>query len=201
MPDQNSSDVSRRDFLKLSGAVAGTAVAAEFAGFGLDTTAVQASALAAPVKKGKEVTSICPYCAVGCAQIVTVDDAGKIIDIQGHPDSPNNQGALCPKGAATYQLVVNPLRLTKVKHRAPGSDKWEDMSLDDAMKRIAELVKKTRDENFQEFADVGGRRKRVNNTLAIASLGGSTMDNEWNYIWGKLTRTLGMVWIENQARI
>ena len=200
MPDGNGKGISRRDFLKLSGAAAGTAVAAELIGFGMDTTSVQATAKNVPIKKGKEVPSVCPYCAVGCGQIVTVND-GKIIDIQGNPDSPVNEGTLCPKGAATYQLAVNPLRWTKVKHRAPGSDHWEDMSLDDAMNRIAQLAKQTRDVNFNEFQDVGGTRKRVMNTYAIASLGGATMDNEWNYIHQKLMHALGVVYLENQARI
>jgi len=201
MPDAKNNLISRRDFLKLSAGVAGSTVAAELIGLGLDTPSVYAGVSAVPIKKGKEVASVCPYCAIGCGQIVTVDDKGKIIDIQGHPDNPNNQGSLCPKGAATYQLAVNPQRLQKVLYRAPFSDKWEEKPLDWAMDRIAELTKKTRDDTFQEFAQVGDKRKRVMNTLAIASLGGSTMDNEWNYIWGKLLRSLGVVWIENQARI
>lgn len=201
MPDQNGSGVSRRDFLKLSGVAAGTAVAAELVGFGVDTAPVQASALTAPMKKGKEVPSICPYCAVGCGQIVMTNEQGKIIDIQGNPDSPVNEGTLCPKGAATYQLVVNSLRWTTVKYRAPGSDKWEDKPLDWAMDRIAQLTKDTRDKNFNEFEMVGGNRKRVMNTYAVASLGGATMDNEWNYVQQKLMHALGVVYLENQARI
>lgn len=198
--------VSRRDFLKISGAAAGTAVAAELIGFGVDTAPVQASALSAPIKKGKEVPSVCPYCAVGCGQIVMTNDQGKIIDIQGNPDSPVNEGTLCPKGAATYQLAVNSLRWTKVKHRAPGSDKWEDMSLEDAMTRIAQLTKDLRDKNFNETVDIpaaggGTVKKKVMNTYAIASLGGATMDNEWNYIHQKLMHALGVVYLENQARI
>ena len=198
--------ITRRQFLKISTGAVGTVVAAEVAGFGLDTGAVQARALGVPIKTGKQVPSICPYCAVGCGQIVTVNDAGKIIDIQGNPDSPINQGTLCPKGAATYQLVMNDLRWTKVKHRAPGSDHWEDMTLDVAMNRIAQLVKQTRDANFNEFQDMpdgkgGTVKKRVMNTYAIASLGGATMDNEWNYSHQKLMHALGVVYLENQARI
>lgn len=200
MSDHKGTNISRRDFLRGAAGMAGGAVAAELIGFGLDTRNVQASSLNVPIKKGKEVPSVCPYCAVGCGQIVTVNE-GKIIDIQGNPDSPVNEGTLCPKGAATYQLAVNPLRWTKVKHRAPGSDHWEDMSLDDAMNRIAQLAKQTRDVNFNEFQDVGGTRKRVMNTYAIASLGGATMDNEWNYIHQKLMHALGVVYLENQARI
>jgi len=198
--------VTRRQFLKISTGAVGTVAAAELVGFGLDTSVVQARALGIPIKTGKQVPSICPYCAVGCGQIVTVNDAGKIIDIQGNPDSPINQGTLCPKGAATYQLVMNDLRWTKVKHRAPGSDHWEDMTLDAAMNRIAQLVKQTRDANFNEFQDMpdgkgGTVKKRVMNTYAIASLGGATMDNEWNYSHQKLMHALGVVYLENQARI
>jgi formate dehydrogenase major subunit len=143
---------------------------------------------------------------VGCAQIVTVNDAGKVIDVQGHPESPINQGTLCPKGAATYQLAINDLRLTKVKYRAPGSDHWEDKPLDWAMNRIADLVKKTRDANFNKYQDIpDGKgktvKKRVMNTYAIASLGGATMDNEWNYAHQKLMHALGVVYLENQARV
>jgi formate dehydrogenase major subunit len=175
--------VTRRQFLKISTGAIGTVAAAELVHFGLDTSVVQARALSVPIKTGKQVPSICAYCAVGCATIVSVDDAGKIIDIQGNPDSPINQGTLCPKGAGSFQLHVNPLRWTKVKHRAPDSDHWEDMTLDAAMERIAQLTKATHDANFNVTQDVpdgkgGTVTKRVMNTYAVASLGGSTMDNE-----------------------
>ena len=207
MPYSTDVNPSRRTFLKgAAGVVSGT-VFAELAGLGVDMSALAAKAGDVPIKRGKEVASICPYCAVGCGQIVMVDSAtGKILDIQGNPDSPINQGTLCPKGAATYQLVVNPQRWTKVKYRAPGSDRWEDKPLDWAMERIAELVKKTRDDNFNEFQEMpdtkgGTVRKRVMNTYAIASLGGATMDNEWNYVHQKLMHAVGVVYLENQARI
>jgi formate dehydrogenase major subunit len=199
-------DASRRKFLKISAGAAGATVAVEAASLGLNASAVQAHSSGIPIKQGKQVPTVCPYCAVGCGQIATVSSDGKIIDIQGNPDSPVNQGTLCPKGAATYQLVVNPLRWTKVKHRAPGSDKWEDMSLEEAMNRIAQLTKQTRDANFNETQDLpdgkgGTVKKRVMNTYALASLGGATMDNEWNYIHQKLMHALGVVYLENQARI
>lgn len=198
--------LSRRRFLKISAGAIGSAVAADMAGLGFDTGAVRAYALSVPIKTGRQVPSVCPYCAVGCAQIVMADDKGRIIDIQGNPDSPINEGTLCPKGAATYQLAVNELRWTKVKYRAPGSDHWEEKPLDWAMNRIAELTKKTRDANFNEFQDMpdgkgGTVSKRVMNTYAIASLGGATMDNEWNYLHQKLMHGLGVVYLENQARI
>ena len=161
----------------------------------------------------REVPSICPYCAVGCAQLVAVRD-GKIVNIEGNPDSPINRGTLCPKGAATYQLAVNPNRVTQVWYRAPGAKDWDKTkTLDWAMEQIAQRVKATRDATFRETADkdLDGNplrdakgnptTKRVNHTLAIGSLGGATMDNEWNYVQAKLTRALGVVYLENQARI
>jgi len=198
--------LTRRQFLKISTGAVGTIIVTEMADLGLNTAAVQAQALSIPIKTGKQVPSICPYCAVGCGQIITVGDTGKIIDIQGNPDSPINQGTLCPKGAATYQLVTNDLRWTTVKYRAPGSDHWEDKPLDWAMSRIAELVKQTRDANFNQSQDMpdgkgGTVNKRVMNTYAIASLGGATMDNEWNYVHQKLMHAMGVVYLENQARI
>lgn len=207
MPDSTEVSPSRRTFLKGAAGVAAGTVFAELAGLGVDMSALAAKAGDVPIKRGKEVASLCPYCSVGCGQIVMVEAAtGKILDIQGNPDSPINQGTLCPKGAATYQLGVNPLRWTKVKYRAPLSDHWEEKPLDWAMERIAQLVKKTRDANFNEFQEMpdpkgGTARKRVMNTYAIASLGGATMDNEWNYIHLKLMHALGVVYLENQARI
>jgi formate dehydrogenase major subunit len=156
---------------------------------------------------------------VGCGQIVSVrknekTNRDEIINIEGNPDSPISQGTLCPKGAATFQLAVNPNRITKVWYRASGAKEWDrTKTLDWAMDRIAERVKDTRDRTFVEraktdkygnpFKDKDGKEveKLVNNTLAIASLGGATMDNEWNYIQCKLMRALGVVSIENQARI
>ena len=195
--------VDRRRFLKLSVGTLGATAAAEVAGFRLDASAAEA---AVPIKTGKQVPSVCPYCSVGCGQIVMVEEGGRIIDIAGNPDSPINDGTLCPKGAATYQLVNNDQRWTTVKYRAPGSDHWEEKPLDWAMERIAQLVKQTRDATFNEFRDLpdgkgGTAKKRVMNTTALASLGGATIDNEWNYAQQKLMHALGVVSIENQARI
>jgi formate dehydrogenase major subunit len=154
----------------------------------------------------KEVPSVCPYCAVGCGLLISVHN-DQVINIEGNPDSPINAGTLCPKGAATFQLAVNPNRVTKVWYRAPGATEWDKTkTLDWAMDRIAQRVKETRDATFQETwttQDAQGERveRRVNHTLAIASLGGATMDNEWNYVQAKLMRALGVVTIENQARI
>jgi formate dehydrogenase major subunit len=147
----------------------------------------------------KVVPSICPYCSVGCGQLIHVRD-GKIINIEGNPESPINGGTLCPKGAATYGLLVNPARVTTVKYRAPYSDRWEDRPLDWAMERIAQLVKATRDAGYEEKDPESG--KTLNRCVNIASLGGATLDNEENYCIKKLFGAgLGMIWIENQARI
>ena len=143
-------------------------------------------------------TSICPYCAVGCAQLIYAK-GNDIIHIEGDPRSPINQGTLCPKGAVTLGWVQNPQRLMKVKYRRPYSDHWEEVSLDWAMERIAQLVKRTRDETFVEKLPNG---TIVNHTVGMAELGGATLDNEENYLIKKLLcGGLGMVFIENQARI
>ncbi len=149
--------------------------------------------------RGADVTvSVCPYCAVGCSQLVYTK-AGKIIDIEGNDDSPINGGTLCPKGAATYGLIDNPLRLTTVKYRPPYGTRWEDRPLDWAIDRIARLAKQTRDQTYEE-RDADG--KTVNRTLGIGHLGGATLDNEENYLIKKLfTAGLGIVAVENQARI
>jgi formate dehydrogenase major subunit len=142
--------------------------------------------------------SVCPYCAVGCSQLVYHRD-GKVLSIEGNYESFINGGTLCPKGSATYGLVVNPRRVTTTKYRAPGSDHWEDVSLDWAMERIAQLTKKARDESYVHQTPDG---KTVNRTTGVAHLGGATLDNEENYLIKKLFGAgLGMVYIENQARI
>jgi formate dehydrogenase major subunit len=140
---------------------------------------------------------ICPFCAVGCSQRIYVKD-NQIIDIEGNPESPISAGHLCPKGAATYQLVNNPNRPTKVLYRAPRSDHWEERPLDWAMDRIARLVKQTRDADFQMHNKDG---LRINRLESIAHIGGATLDNEENYLILKLFRNLGIVHITNQARI
>ena len=143
-------------------------------------------------------TSICPFCAVGCSQLIYAKN-GKAIQIEGDPRSPINQGTLCPKGAATFGLMNSPERFSQVMYRAPYSERWEAKPLDWAMDRIAERVKRTRDETFVERLPDG---TVVNHTLAIGSLGGATLDNEENYLMKKLFGGgLGMVWIENQARV
>jgi formate dehydrogenase major subunit len=190
-------DLTRRDFFKLSGGtLTGTALGG-VAGLGASLAPTLAQAQALRIEKAKATPSVCPYCSVGCATLVQTVE-GKIVNIEGDPRSPHNEGALCPKGAAIYQLHVNPNRPTKVLHRSPGATNWEAWDLERAMDRVAELVKKTRDGTFLERLENG---KAVNCTTAILSLGGATLDNEWNHIQQKLMRGLGVVAIENQARI
>jgi len=188
------SPVSRRDFIKWSGA--GGALGT-LAALGVSMAPAVAHARTLRIQNATAVPTVCPYCAVGCGMIAHTIN-GRIVNIEGNPDSPVNEGNLCPKGAASYQLAVNEKRWTTVKHRAAGSDHWEDMSLDQAMDRIAQLFKQTRDDTFQERSPDG---KTLMNTTAIFSLGGATIDNEWNYAHAKLMRGLGLVAIENQARI
>jgi formate dehydrogenase major subunit len=200
--DRTPQAVSRRDFLR--GAGGGFALGGMLA-LGADLRPAMARTQTLKIAGTTEVPSVCPYCAVGCGTLVSVRD-GKVVNIEGNPDSPISRGSLCPKGAASFQLAVNPLRTTTVKYRAPGGTVWEDKPLDWAMERIAQLVKQTRDENFVETVaakdkDGNDVRKSVNHTPAIASLGGATLDNEWNYVHLKLMRALGVVWLENQARI
>src|SRR5258708_4406091 len=150
------------------------------------------------IRDAQVIKSVCPYCAVGCGLNVYVND-GKVLDIEGNPDSPINHGTLCPKGSATFQYTINPSRLTRVLYRAPYSTAWETVSLDWAMEQIAQRVKKTRDETFVTHLEDG---REVNHTLGMTSLGGATLVVEENYLMKKLfTCGLGIVSIENQARI
>jgi len=147
---------------------------------------------------GLKVTeSVCPYCAVGCSQLVYTRD-GELVDIEGNPRSPINQGTLCPKGAASRQLVQQPGRLTKVRYRRPGGSEWEELELERAMDMIAERVIAARENGWQ---DVDRQRWRVDRTLGFAHLGGATLDNEENYLIKKLFTAMGAIQIENQARI
>jgi formate dehydrogenase major subunit len=145
----------------------------------------------------KATESVCPYCAVGCGQVVYTRD-GELVDIEGHPRSPINQGTLCPKGAASRQLVQQPGRLIKVRYRRPGGAEWEELDLEQAMDMIAERVIEAREAGWQDTERHGWR---VNRTLGFAHLGGATLDNEENYLIKKLFTAMGAVQIENQARI
>jgi len=160
------------------------------------STVATARAQALRIKDAKATPSVCPYCSVGCATIVHTID-GAIVNIEGDPAA-RTARARCAQGRRIYQLHKNPNRATTVLHRKPGARQWEEVDLDWAMDRVAELVKKTRDATFVDRLSDG---RLVNHTLGILALGGATLDNEWNHIEQKLMRGLGVVAIENQARI
>jgi formate dehydrogenase major subunit len=143
------------------------------------------------VTADRVVSSICPYCAVGCGQRVYVK-GGKVTQIEGDPDSPISRGRLCPKGSASKSLVTSPCRETKVKYRAPYGTEWQELALDQAMEMIADRVLSTRAGTWED---------EHHRTMGIASLGGATLDNEENYLMKKLYSALGVVQVENQARI
>lgn len=153
--------------------------------------------LKARIDGARAVTSVCPYCAVGCSTLAYVSDEGKLLDVEGNPESPINGGHLCPKGSAIFGMTINERRWTTVHYRAPYATKWEEKPLAWALERIAQRVKETREATF--VREWNG--KRVNHTLGIASLGGATFGIEENYLLGKLMRSIGVVAIENQARI
>jgi formate dehydrogenase major subunit len=195
-------ELSRRQFLARAGLAAGSSSLASLLALGLDPTTLRAATvpLGWKLERTKVVPSVCPYCAVGCGQLMHVRD-GKLINIEGNPDSPISRGNLCPKGAASFQLTVNPNRQTGCLYRRPGGKEWEPIELERAMDMIADRTKRTRDQTFQATVKIEGRTVTVNHTLGIASLGGATLDNEWNYAQAKLWRGLGGVFLENQARI
>jgi formate dehydrogenase major subunit len=166
--------------------------------FGATAFSERTSELRARTADADEVVpSVCPYCAVGCGQSVYVK-SGRIIDIEGDPESPVSRGRLCPKGAATFQLVTGGHRVTSVLYRRPHATEWETIPLETAMDMVAERVRRTRDETWQEATDDGDPLRR---TLGFAHLGGATLDNEENYLIKKLFTALGAIQIENQARI
>jgi formate dehydrogenase major subunit len=189
--------VTRRTFFKrAAGASVGTAVGA-LAGLGADLSPRVARAQELRIARAQVTHSVCCYCSVGCGLLVHSVD-GQIVNVEGDPASPINYGNLCPKGAAVHQLHVNPNRLTKTLYRRPGGTSWEEVDLEWAMDRVVELVKQARDETFVE-RDANGKTLMM--TPAIFSLGGALLDDEWNHIHQKLMRGLGIVAIENQARI
>ncbi len=145
----------------------------------------------------REVKSICPFCAVGCAQRVFVEDE-QVTQIEGDPDSPVSRGRLCPRGSSSLSLVTSPTREHKVRYRRPYGTGWEDLDLDTAMDMIVDRVIETRANTWQHTDELG---RHLHRTMGIASLGGATLDNEENYLMKKLYTTLGAVQVENQARI
>lgn len=186
-------DVSRRGFLKL----AGTSLLV--GGLGIDLKPIEAYAQPLKIKYAKETTTICPYCSVGCGIIVHARN-GKIINTEGDPDHPINQGTLCSKGASVFQLSgdANPNRLKKPLYRAPYAKEFKEVSWDWALDKIAKNVKKSRDKSF---VVKNAKGQVVNRTDGIAHIGSAALDNEECYILQKLMRGLGLVYIEHQARI
>lgn len=149
------------------------------------------------IKGAKVSTTICPYCSVGCSILVYSKD-GKVVNVEGDPESPINEGTLCPKGASLYQMANNPYRATKPLYRAPYAKEWQEVSWEWALDRIAHLVKETRDATFVQKNEKG---QVVNRCEGIAHVGSAALDNEECYILQKLMRALGVFWIEHQARI
>lgn len=190
---------SRRDFLKI-GTIGG--LAASVLGFDLAPAYAQLRTL--KIARATETRSTCPYCSVSCGVLIySIGDKAKnvtpqVIHVEGDPDHPINRGTLCPKGASLEQDILNERRITKPQVRRPGSDHWEDIGWDDAMNEIAQRVKKTRDATFIE-KDAAGHS--VNRLESIAWTGGCTDTNEFNYLVVKAMRSLGVVHLENQARV
>lgn len=187
-------ELSRRGFLAVTGT---TALGGLLAKLGLDLGPTVAHAESLKTRGAKESTTICPYCGVGCGLIVSARD-GEVINVEGDPDHVINKGSLCCKGQSLFQVATSDRRLKKVLYRAPRSTEWEEKSWDWAINRIADRIKETRDKYFTEKDEKG---RVVNRTHAIGGLGGAALDNEECYLYGKLMRALGMVFIEHQARI
>jgi len=184
-------NVSRRGFLKLSGAVAAVS------GLGISLAPTSAHAKQLKIKYAKETTTVCPYCSVGCSIIVSVRD-GKVVNTEGDPDSPINKGSLCSKGGSIYQMAVNENRLGKPLYRAPFATAWKEVEWEWAFEKIAENVKKSRDASFKQ---TNAKGELVNRTEGIASVGSAALDLEECFTYQKFLRGLGLVYIEHQARI
>ena len=200
-------DVSRRDFLKITGG--SLALGSVSSGFSPGEAAVQELR----IKNAKQTTTVCPYCSVGCSILIHTID-GKVVNVEGDPDSPINEGSLCPKGASLFQMVNNETRLTKPLYRAPGALEWKEVEWEWALDQIARKVKDTRDKTFKSMAKSTVKEKKpdgtevdvekdfiVNRTEGIAHVGSAAMDNEECYLMQKLVRSWGLVYVEHQARI
>ena len=192
-------DASRRDFLKFA-TVGGAAAAV----FGFDLKPAYAQLRTLKIARANETRSTCPYCAVGCGILIyTIGDRAKnvtaqAVHVEGDPDHPTNRGTLCPKGSSLQQDIINDRRLLKPQVRRPGGTDWEDISWDQALEEIGQRIKKTRDDTFVE-KDASG--KTVNRCESIGWIGGCTDTNEFNYLVVKTMRALGVVRMENQARV
>jgi formate dehydrogenase major subunit len=204
---EGSMEVSRRGFLKLSGA----SVVLGSLGVNLDPARAYAQQLR--IKNAKQTTTICPYCSVGCG-IIVYSENGKVIQSEGDPDHPISEGTLCSKGSSLVQMANNDTRVKKPMYREPGGTAWKEVEWEWALDRIARLVKDARDKNFKTVSKIKVKEKQpdgteievekevaVNRTDAIAHIGSAAMDNEECYLIQKLMRSWGLVYIEHQARI
>lgn len=188
--------LDRRSFIKLSMA---TATATAFGGLGFNLSPGVARAATLSIAEAKATTSICCYCAVGCGLIVHTDtNTNRAINVEGNPDHPINQGALCAKGASSWQLTENDRRPSKPMYRAPFSDQWEEKDWDWMLDTIARRIKDTRDASFTTTNDKG---QLVNRCDGLASVGSAAMDNEECWVYQSMLRSLGLFYIEHQARI
>lgn len=200
-------DLSRRNFLKLSG---GTLVLSTLS---INLDPIRAYAQGLRIKNAKETFTICPYCSVGCGLIVYTS-GGKVINTEGDPDHPISEGTLCSKGASLYQIINNPTRLTKPRYRSPGATEWKEVEWDWALDEIANRIKQVRDKTFKLTSKSKVKEKApdgtekdvekdfvVNRTDGIAHVGSAALDNEECYMLQKLVRSWGLVYIEHQARI
>jgi formate dehydrogenase major subunit len=185
---------SRRLFLKITG---GSTAAGALAGLGLGPEPRLVGAATSTVRRGKETLTICPYCATGCGFIVRTE-AGKVLSVEGDPDHPVSHGGACAKGASLAQLHNNDRRLAKVLYRRPGGKEWEEKPWEWAVSEIAGRIKATRDGNWVAKDTQGAT---VNHTEAIASVGGASLDNEECYLLSKALRSLGLLYVEHQARL
>jgi len=196
--------ITRREFLTLTGTTAAGLMISGCAG--QQVKPVQEKAHGMTPKYAKQITTICPYCGVGCGLVVLRDEVGgKVLSVEGDPDHPVNEGSLCSKGSALYQLhfdvktgKANPNRLTHPMYRAPGASQWTKISWDEALDKIAAKIKATRDKHIIEKDSKG---QLVNRLEAIANMGGASLDNEECYLLSKFARSLGIVYLEHQARI
>ncbi|HZP35490.1 MAG TPA: twin-arginine translocation signal domain-containing protein [Methylomirabilota bacterium] len=192
-------EVTRRDFLKVGIAGAGAAGATSL---GFDLAAAVEVKQTLRIAGAKEVHSLCPYCAVGCSIVAyTKQDAQgrtRLLQIEGDPDSPVNEGRLCPKGATSMQLAISGRRVEKPLYRAPGSDKWQEITWDQMLDRLAQRIKESRDATFVTQDSEG---RTVNRCEGVAFAGGAAFSSEEGYFATKLMRALGVVHIEQQARV
>ncbi len=188
--------LTRREFLKTSAVTAGVAVTGM--GFALSPVKAHAAELRKNLEEATQTTTICPYCGCGCGFVVHAS-GGKVINIEGDSEHPINQGTACSKGSALFQMAGgnNENRLQTVRYRAPNATEWEEVSWEWAVERIAQRVKETRDATFETVNAAGNT---VNRTLAIGSLGSAALDNEECWLYQKMLRALGLVYIEHQAR-